>query len=110
MKLFKKDIVTAKELHELLQQGYDMTLVDVREVDEFNFCKINGSINISLRNLVTNLQKINQDKPVALICHHGVRSMQALTILKENGFDDVASLKGGVESWAIDVDPSMPRY
>jgi rhodanese-related sulfurtransferase len=43
-------------------------------------------------------------------CHHGVRSMRALEVLKAAGFSKVRNLMGGIDAWAATVDPDMPRY
>ncbi len=110
MIVFQHTEITSEELFDLLQKNSDVVLIDVREEDEFNLCKINGSINLPLRHLVQNLQKIEQEKPLVTICHHGVRSMQAAILLKEYGFNNVASLKGGLDNWATTVDLTMPRY
>jgi rhodanese-related sulfurtransferase len=43
-------------------------------------------------------------------CHHGARSLKALEILKAAGFSKVRSLRGGIDAWAVNVDPTLPRY
>ena len=93
-----------------MDEGVIMTLIDVREEDEFNFCKISGSVNISLRRLMQELEQIDENYPIILICHHGVRSMKALYFLKSQGFTKLSSLQGGVEKWAEDVECDMKRY
>lgn len=110
MIFFEKMSIPPLELKNLMDKGMNLQLLDVREKDEFNFCKISGSFNISLSLLMQHFEKLDQTLPVVTICHHGVRSMRAANLLKENGFTHVANLEGGVEQWAKDVDPSMPRY
>lgn len=110
MILFKNDRITPTDLKKLLDEGCDITLIDVREELEFNLCKIYGSVNLPLRNLEQNLHKVERSKPIVTICHHGVRSMQAALILREHGFVYVTSLDGGLEKWAVEIDKAMPRY
>lgn len=104
------EVITPAVLKKRLDADEKLILIDVRTEDEFNFCKISGSINISLRRLMQESEKIDNNYPIILICHHGVRSMQALHLLKSQGFENVSSLQGGVEKWAHDIEPTMPRY
>lgn len=98
------------DLSELLESDHSVFLLDVREEEEFDFCKIIGSVNIPLINLVQNLQKIDQDKLVVTICHHGHRSLKAAMTLKDLGFCDVRNLKGGIDAWSTNIDPEVKRY
>jgi rhodanese-related sulfurtransferase len=85
-------------------------LVDVREPGEVSYCCIPGCINIPLGLLSDNLDRLPSDKQLVMICHHGVRSKQAAILLSHCGFNNVASLTGGVDSWAQEIDPLMKRY
>ena len=107
---FEKASISSVELQELLGHEEKVQLLDVREADEFNFCKISGSFNISLSVLMQNFEKLDQTLPIVTICHHGIRSQRAVNLLKEYGFTHVASLEGGVDQWAKEIDSSMSRY
>jgi len=85
-------------------------LVDVREPWEFDHCRIEGSLPLPLSQLPARRTELPEDRPLVLVCHHGNRSQQAAMWLLRNGFTDVHNLSGGVEAWAQDVDPAMPRY
>ncbi len=85
-------------------------LVDVREPWEFDHCRIEGSTLVPLGQLVARLDELPRDRPLVIVCHHGNRSGVATQFLLRAGFDDVRNLVGGVERWATDVDPAMPRY
>jgi rhodanese-related sulfurtransferase len=85
-------------------------LIDVRERWEFDHCRIEGSQLVPLGQLVARLGELPRDRPLVIVCHHGNRSGVATDFLRRRGFDDVWNLAGGVEAWASDVDPSMPRY
>ncbi len=86
------------------------SLIDVREPWEFDHCRIEGAQLVPLGQLVARLDELPRDRPLVIICHHGNRSGVATDFLRRSGFDDVLNLRGGVEAWASDVDPSMPRY
>ena len=85
-------------------------LLDVREPSEFEFCAIEGSINIPLARIPQAVAQLNPEQEYVLICHHGRRSERAGEFLAAHGFEKLINLSGGVEEWACKVDPKMPRY
>ncbi|MEP7329721.1 MAG: rhodanese-like domain-containing protein [Betaproteobacteria bacterium] len=85
-------------------------LVDVREPWEFERCKIEGAISVPLSQLQARIAELSAEQDLILVCHHGSRSQQAAMFLARNGFSRVYNLRGGVEAWAVEVDPAMPRY
>ena len=85
-------------------------LLDVREDSEFMHCHIDGSLHIPMNTIPNKLSELSIDKEIVCICHHGVRSMQVAMFLEQNGFTQISNLTGGVHSWALDVDNSMPTY
>ncbi len=56
------------------------------------------------------VRELDAEADIVVICHHGVRSMQVAMYLENNGFGSVRNLTGGVDAWAHEVDPSMPKY
>lgn len=85
-------------------------LLDVREDWEHRYVRFPGSLHISLSRLPESLDQIPQDQPVIVYCHTGIRSLLACYLLLENGYQDVANLEGGIDRWACEVDPRIPRY
>jgi len=85
-------------------------LVDVRESWEFAYCRIDGALSIPLSELARRRDELPRGRPLVLVCHHGQRSQHAAMLLAGAGFEQVHNLQGGVESWALDVDPAMKRY
>ena len=85
-------------------------LLDVREPWEFEHCRIEGSVSIPLAQLPARRELLPENRDLVLVCHHGVRSQQAALWLARNGFANLHNLAGGVEAWAVEVDPAMPRY
>jgi rhodanese-related sulfurtransferase len=103
--------ISPEDLHHRLQAGDDLQLVDVREDMEFDYCHLPGSQLVPLSELTRRTTEIRSDGPVVLICHHGVRSMQALAYLQQRlGYQNLLSLRGGVAAWAEQVDPTFPTY
>ena len=85
-------------------------LLDVRENWEFETCHIAGSTQIPMHLVPIRAGELPDDREIVCICHHGARSMQVAAFLERNGFDKVTNLTGGVHAWAVQVDPSMPKY
>ncbi|RUQ98328.1 rhodanese-like domain-containing protein [Labedella endophytica] len=86
--------ITVSQLHDL--EG--VTVIDVREPDEFTGGHIPGAVNIPLQTVPDNLDAIDADKPVYVVCQHGMRSERAATFLDTRGFDTVNVL-GGTSAW-----------
>jgi len=101
--------ITPTELQQRLAGENPPTLIDVREDVEAAICTIAGSILIPMNTLPQHLQEIPRDCAVVLYCHHGGRSMMAGQWLSQNGFDAL-SLAGGIDRWAIEIEPGMARY
>ncbi|AXK38958.1 rhodanese-like domain-containing protein [Crenobacter cavernae] len=85
-------------------------LLDVREGWEVARASLPGIVHIPMNLIPGRMAELPDDAPIVTICHHGVRSYQVGLYLKNAGFDEVISLKGGVEAWASDVDPTMAHY
>ncbi|MFC5509705.1 rhodanese-like domain-containing protein [Massilia jejuensis] len=85
-------------------------LLDVRENWEFATCHIAGSTQIPMHLVPIRAGELPDDRDIVCICHHGVRSMQVAAFLERNGFENVTNLTGGIDAWAVQVDPAMPKY
>jgi rhodanese-related sulfurtransferase len=103
--------IKPEQLKELLDRGgSNARLVDVREPWEFEICRIEGSENIPMSELPARLGAFDKDQPTVIICHHGARSLQVAEYLSRSGFTQVMNLEGGVNAWALTVDPDMEQY
>lgn len=103
--------ITPTELDLRLHDGASQPLLlDVREPNEFSYCRIKGSVNLPMGRVLAGLAELDPKRETVVICHHGMRSAQVANFLATNGFENVSNLSGGVAAWARDVDPSMPTY
>ncbi len=104
--------ITATELKEMLDQGDDIFLIDVREPNEYEIVSIPGAVLIPKDQFLSGaaLERLPQDKRVVLHCKSGVRSAECLAVVKNAGFTDAAHVGGGVLAWISQVDPSLPAY
>ncbi|MBU2111978.1 MAG: adenylyltransferase/sulfurtransferase MoeZ [Actinobacteria bacterium] len=99
-------------LKEREEGSRDFVLVDVREPNEYEINQIPGSVLIPKGEFLNGnaLEQLSQDKPVVLHCKSGVRSAEALAVLKGAGFADAVHVGGGVVAWVNQIDPSQPSY
>lgn len=87
-------------------------LLDVREPEEFELVALPHARLLPLGQIPARFAEIEKWKKdrVVVYCHHGVRSLHAIAFLREVGFDQLVNLSGGIDAWAREVDPDMPRY
>ena len=104
--------ISAAELKAMRDRGDPVTLIDVRQPEEYAIARIGGGVLIPMMELSVRLGEIQPDDgtTVVVYCHHGVRSLKAAYYLAQSGLDNVASLEGGIEAWSLLVDPAVPRY
>jgi adenylyltransferase/sulfurtransferase len=104
--------ITAAELKEMLDAGKEIGLVDVRERVEADIITIAGSVLIPKGDIVSGsaLSRLPQDKPIVLYCKSGIRSAEALAVVKQAGFADAVHLQGGVTAWQIQILRQQPLY
>ncbi len=103
--------ISVTELSQMLSEENDSLLLDVRDPWEFEHCKIAGSINIPLSVISERLEELKQHKDIVVICHHGGRSWQVADFLiSQNISENIMNLDGGIDAWATQIDPDMPRY
>lgn len=101
--------LTPEALKALLDEGRTV-LLDVRTPEEIEIASLPGAVQIPLNELPARLGELNPEAPIAVLCHHGVRSEMAGRLLERNGFSSVAHLIGGIDAWSQDIDPQLPRY
>jgi adenylyltransferase/sulfurtransferase len=102
--------ITAEELQRRLQKGDKVFILDVRNPEEYQICKIAGSTLLPLPALPQRFGELDKNREMVVHCKSGMRSAKAIAFLKQQGFTKLKNLKGGILAWAEKVDPSMPRY
>lgn len=102
--------MSVQEVSERIAKGEALTLVDVREPWEFALCKLPGAKLIPLGALPASLNSLPDADEVICYCHHGLRSLDAVVWLRQQGADNAKSMAGGIERWSLEIDPKVPRY
>lgn len=101
--------ISVQEFKEWLDAGKDIQVIDVREPHEYELVNIGAEL-IPLNTVTAQSAKIRKDIPVVMHCKGGVRSARAIEALREQGFDNLINLKGGIVSYIKEIDPSLPIY
>lgn len=104
------DEIGVQELKERIDRGDAPAIVDVREPQEFEICRIPGAVLIPMRQLPARLGELDREKELVVHCRSGVRSANATLWLRTQGFVRVRNLTGGILEWIDKVDPSQPKY
>ena len=102
--------ITAVELKQRLDRGDTLKIVDVREPNEYQINRIQGSQLIPLGDIPKRYEELNRNDEIVVQCKMGGRSAKAADFLRSVGFTRVLNLKGGILEWIDRVDPSQPKY
>lgn len=105
--------ISPQEVKQRLDAGEKLHLIDVREPYEFAQARIEGGELIPMRSVPGALQNLDaraDEAPLIVYCHHGVRSMNVVQWLREQGIEACTSMAGGIDAWSLMVDPAVPRY
>ena len=102
--------IEASALATLLKGSNPPSLLDVREPHELQISRLPGAANIPLGSLAARLSELDSARDLVVFCKGGTRSTRALELLVSAGFKRVRNLKGGINTWARDVDNSLPIY
>jgi rhodanese-related sulfurtransferase len=103
--------ISPAQVSELLKQGAQVHLIDVREPEEHAICRIEGAQLIPMRTVPDHLSELEGDERLQIVfCHHGVRSMSVVDWLRRQGVDNCQSMAGGIDVWSREIDPAVARY
>jgi adenylyltransferase/sulfurtransferase len=102
--------ITPAEVKAMIDRGEQVTILDVRNPQEYEICRIDGSILIPVSELAERFGELDAQDFIVAHCHHGPRSTRAVGILQQVGFDRVKNMAGGIDEWSAEVDPSIVRY
>jgi molybdopterin/thiamine biosynthesis adenylyltransferase/rhodanese-related sulfurtransferase len=102
--------ISARQLKEMLDGGRKLTLLDVREPQEWDITQLPNAKLIPLGEVPERMNELDTADDIVVYCHHGMRSARAIGFLQKMGFSKLQNLAGGIDAWANQVDKEMPRY
>lgn len=103
------DEVSVQAVKQAFDSGLDFQLIDVREEHEFEIVNIGGDL-IPLGEILYQIDEVSKDKPVYILCKSGVRSREAMDMLRDEGFENVKNVKGGILEYQKEIDNSLLTY
>jgi len=101
--------ITVTELKRRIDSGEDFLLLDVREPFEYQIANLGGKL-IPQNDVPKRLDEIDRERPVVVHCKAGGRSQKIAEFLKQQGYNDVVNVAGGITAWSDQVDPKVPKY
>jgi rhodanese-related sulfurtransferase len=103
--------ITAEVFAQQRQKDNSPLLLDVRESWEYQTASLPGSLLMPMGEVPSRAhQELDPDQPIVVLCHHGARSLSVTMWLRDQGFEHVQSLAGGIDRWSRVIDPAVPRY
>ena len=104
--------ISCGEVHAKRVTDQTLLLLDCREDQEHQISTIDGAHLLPMSELAERHQELEtfRDRQIVVYCHHGGRSAQVAQWLRQNGYPDAQSMAGGIDVWAQEIEPGMPRY
>ena len=104
------DDISPEELRARLAQNEPIVLLDVRDEWETKLCRLENSTHIPVEEIELRTSELDAADEIVVYCHHGIRSAAVASYLRAQGFARAVNLAGGLDLWALAIDPSMRRY
>ncbi len=104
--------ITPVEVSKLRADGQDFILLDCREPDEAVVASIAGAMLVPMGQIADRVGELGDDfqRRIVVHCHKGGRSYRAANWLRQQGFENAQSMAGGIDQWAVEIEPGMARY
>ncbi len=99
-----------RQLLQWLEEGQPLRLLDVREPDEWEICRLPRAELRPLEGIAEWSQTLDSAERLVVYCHHGIRSLYAALYLSSRGFTQVVNLRGGLDAYSVEADSDLPRY
>ncbi len=105
------DEISPEQTQALMDSGERFILLDVRESWEYEIARLEGAKFMPMGEVPTRARReLDQDDQIVVYCHHGVRSLNVTRWLRQQGFANTQSLRGGIDAWSREVNPKVPTY
>lgn len=91
-------------------QNPTTVILDVREPHELDVAHVEGALHIPMQTIPNRLAELPREVPLAVMCHHGARSMAVVNYLRKAGFTNAFNITGGIDAWSRELDSSIPLY
>jgi rhodanese-related sulfurtransferase len=102
--------LTVEQVAERLKGEKPPKLLDIREQAEYAIAHLPSAVLATQQVVDELLQAGDRGEEIICVCHHGIRSLNAAHFLRQQGFTNARSMKGGLDAWSLQIDPGLPRY
>ena len=104
--------IECREVQRRLEAGDDLLLVDIRESDEVAVACLSDALLLPMSQLESRVGELeaHREREIVVFCHLGGRSARVVAWLRERGFTQVQNMLGGIDQWAEEIDPTIPKY
>ena len=104
--------IDVQAVQRLRDNQADFLLLDCRETDEYETARIEGSVLLPMTEIQQRVGELDEHRGrhVVVYCHHGARSLRVANWLRQQGFEQAQSMRGGIDHWSQQIDPQVPRY
>jgi len=95
-----------------LDSADDFVFLDCREQTEYDAVRIEGTVLLPMSEMQDRIEELepHRDREIVVHCHHGGRSLRVAMWLRQQGFEAASSMAGGIDAWAVEIEPGMTRY
>lgn len=104
--------VSIQDVVQLREAGADFVFIDCREPDEAAICAIAGAKLLPMSTITERTGELagHENDRIVVHCHKGGRSFRIANWLRQQGYSQAQSMAGGIDQWAVEVEPGMARY
>lgn len=102
--------ISVQDLDAWRTDGTPHVLLDCREPLELQIAALDDVLHIPMEQIPGRLGELEKDATIAVLCHHGVRSLRVTMWLQMQGYTKAVSVRGGIDAWSKVIDPAVPLY
>ncbi len=104
--------ISVSEVVRRRDAGEGFLLLDCREPEEAQIASIGGAVLLPMSEIVDRVGELagNEGSRIVVHCHLGGRSLRVAAWLRQQGYPRAQSMAGGIDQWAVEVEPGMARY
>jgi rhodanese-related sulfurtransferase len=102
--------MTVTAVADLRTQNPATVILDVREPHELAIAHVEGALHIPMQTIPNRLAELPREAPLAVMCHHGARSMAVVNFLRKAGYSNAFNITGGIDAWSRELDSAIPQY
>lgn len=104
--------IDCRSVYARRQDGESFLFLDCREQTEYDKVRIEGTTLIPMSEITSRVAELeaHRDQEIIIHCHHGGRSLRVAGWLRQQGFPHARSMAGGIDEWAVEIEPGLPRY